>query len=546
MRIVRLFALALLPLLAPPAARATSYVPVSDAALVDQAALIAVVQVQDSGPGAQGERPSTSYRVRVEKTLKGTMASGFEIRVRVPGGADSNGLGLRIWGAPSFARGERALLFLSPRLDGSYDILHLMLGAFHEVRAGGGRRFAVRHLAEARPVALPGEPLPQEPLRDFERFASWVGSRARDLRARADYQVAPAEASGLRQIADGFTLSKAGDGIELRWFFDLGTVPYAEWFAHQDGQQGLAGGGFAEFQAALAAWTNNPSTSISYLYGGTTTDTTGLTSYDTVNTILFNDPNGEVSPYVCGSGGVLALGAPWYEEATTSYQGKPYHRIVNADIVTNNGIACFFSASPNASKAAEEIFGHELGHTLGLGSSSVPQALMNPAVHDDGRGAALHNDDRAGAAALYSAPPLTYDYPQDFFAIAPCRLVDTRNASGPFGGPTLQAGFQRTFSVPNGACGVSSAAVAISVNITVVNPTGNGYFRVFPPERQEPNTSTLNFSQGQTRANNAILPLSLNLFHGFTVAPFMDGGTADLVIDVNGFFADCTPATCGV
>jgi len=76
-----------------------------------------------------------------------------------------------------------------------------------------------------------------------------------------------------------------------------------------------------------------------------------------------------VSAFSCASGGVLGIGGPWYENATTPYQGTVYHRILNADIVVNNGLSCFFLASPNASAVAAELFAHELGHTLGIGGS---------------------------------------------------------------------------------------------------------------------------------------------------------------------------------
>jgi hypothetical protein len=96
MRIARLGALALLPLLAASSLSATSYVPVTDEALVDQAPLIAVVEVQGSNPGEEGSRPFTGYRVRVERVLKGAMAAGLVITVRVPGGVRSDGMALRI------------------------------------------------------------------------------------------------------------------------------------------------------------------------------------------------------------------------------------------------------------------------------------------------------------------------------------------------------------------------------------------------------------------------------------------------------------------
>ncbi len=485
----------------------------TDEALVDQAPVIAVVEVQGSVFGQDGARPFTGYRVRVEKVLKGAMASGFRITVRVPGGARADGVALRIWGAPRFGQGERALLFLSPRMDGTYEILHLMLGAFHEVRG-----LAVRDLSEARAIGRQ-----REPVRDFDRFVGWIAARARGLRGRADYEV---NDPGLDQVTADFTLFEDSDGYNMRWFsFD--AAQSVAWRAHQTGQVGLAGGGYAEFQTALAAWNNDPGTNISYTYAGTTTDTSGFTQYDTVNAMLFNDPNGEVSAFSCANGGVLAIGGPWYENATTPYLGTPFHRIMNADVVVNDGLTCFFQSSPNASKAAEEFFAHELGHTLGIDHSAVNEALMRSFIHNDGRGAALHADDRAAAGNLYPAPPS----PTDFFTLTPCRVLDTRNPNGAYGGPVLQAGQFRTF-VAAGRCGIPATAVALSLNVTAVSPTGSGFITLFPADRLQPPIGTVSFSSGQTRGNNTLLLLSA-AERAFLAFP---STTVHLVVDVNGYF----------
>jgi hypothetical protein len=534
MKTLGLAALPLLFLLAALPASATSYVPMTDEALVDQAPVIAVVEIQGSGSGQEGLRPFTAYPARIQKVLKGALAPGLIVTVRVPGGVRADGRALRIWGAPRFTPGERALLFLFPRLDGTYSIANLMLGAFHEVRAGG-QSLAVRRLSEARAVVRPGEPQPAEPLRDFDRFVRWIADRARGLRAPADYRVAATP--GLRQITEDFSLFEdPDDGFNLRWFEfdDDASVP---WYAHQDGQLGVTGGGFTELQTALAAWNDDPDTNIAYTYAGTTTVDNGLLDYDEVNAILFNDPNNELPWFNCASGGVLAYGGPWYFSELIPYRGNSYHPIANADIVTSGGIDCFFQNSPNGSKAAEELFAHELGHTLGVNHSAVNEALMRPYIHDDGRGAALHADDRAAVAVLYSLPPP----PTDFFTLAPCRLLDTRDPDGDYGGPALQAGQSRTFAVA-GRCGIPSTAIALSINVTAVAPSGNGNLVLFPADQLQPNASTLNVSAGPTRANNTFLLLSSTLERAFTVVPALSAnGTVHLLVDVNGYFEPDSP-----
>jgi hypothetical protein len=119
------------------------------------------------------------------------------------------------------------------------------------------------------------------------------------------------------------------------------------------------------------------------------------------------------------------------------------------------------------------------------------------------------------------------------FTVAPCRLIDTRDAQGPYGGPPLAAGADRTFTVA-GECGVSPTAQAVAVNIAVTSPSAAGNLRLYPADAALPTTSSLNYSPGQTRSNNAIVPLSD--VGALKVRCAQASGTAHLILDVTGYF----------
>ena len=409
---------ALLALCAAGAAQpllATSYVMIADTALADQATVVVDARVVAAEPAADFDRaPATDYRIEVDRVLKGA-APGVAI-VRVPGGFDpATGVGLKVYGAPEFAPDERALLFLRPAGDGTYRVLHLMLGVFHQ-RALGGRNVALRDLSDAHEVKLHGSwnaPMGLgsgagnggDDLRDFDAFAAWVEERAEGGPASRGYVLGKAPAQ-LESADKGYTFLTPNDGVPIRWFgFESGrTIP---WRVHAGGQPGLGEGAtVAAFQTALATWNDDARSDVRYAFAGTTGAGGGLASSDDVNTILFDDPyrndprEAVEGTFDCGSGGVIAMGGPFFYSGYRTYQGKRYHEAAEADIVTNDGTACFFQSNP---RVAEEVFAHELGHTLGLGHSTNRDALMYANAHDDGRGARLTDDDRAAVAVLYPA-----------------------------------------------------------------------------------------------------------------------------------------------
>jgi hypothetical protein len=116
-----------------------------------------------------------------------------------------------------------------------------------------------------------------------------------------------------------------------------------------------------------------------------------------------------------------------------------------------------------------------------------------------------------GGGMLFLSMPSLADGPFQFFTLTPCRLADTRNATGPSGGPILSDQAARQFPV-QGLCGVPATPVV----------------------------SSLNFAAGELAlGNGAIVPLadqSLESLDLSVYARVLGPGTVHMVLDVTGYF----------
>lgn len=126
-----------------------------------------------------------------------------------------------------------------------------------------------------------------------------------------------------------------------------------------------------------------------------------------------------------------------------------------------------------------------------------------------------------------------------FYPMAPCRLVDTRLAAGPLGGPSLVGNATRNFPLLTSSCNIPATARAYSLNYTAVPQGPLGFLTTWPAGQTQPLVSTLNAPTGAVTANAAIVPAGTN----GDISVFVTQAS-NLVIDVNGYFAP--PGTGGL
>ncbi len=132
-------------------------------------------------------------------------------------------------------------------------------------------------------------------------------------------------------------------------------------------------------------------------------------------------------------------------------------------------------------------------------------------------------------------PNPTVADPGGFVALSPTRYVDTRY--------TLPVAAMGTLDLLiAGRNGIPSDASAVSVNITVTQPTAPGYIAAYPTG-SVPNSSTLNFVAGQTVPNAAIVRIGTG---GSITLKNASVGTTHIIVDVTGYYRIATSQMAGV
>ena len=341
----------------------------------------------------------TRYTLRIEEVLKGDRRAGDHLVVTEMGGQ----LGEAIYyvpGSPEYVPGQRYLVFTDANRDLDPITWGMSLGQFAFVDSRD-RSFAVRSEVFGFDGNLESF---SERTRDAALFVEYIrGIVAQRIDPTPRYFVddAPsraAEANGVKwepesQYTRTSYLMQAG-GKGFRWQNPAPTFTTAG--------TPVGANGIAAVDLAIGQW-NGTASSIDVKRGGHDDTIVGPALCNTCdnnrNTIIFNDPAGEIPAGVAGTGGVFA-------DAQYSFGGETFYRVNEADLVMQDGAA--------AQNCYNTVMTHEMGHCLGFRHSNQPpsptdhssnDAIMRSSVVCSWNGV-LKQYDQAAAATVYGSGPV--------------------------------------------------------------------------------------------------------------------------------------------
>lgn len=187
----------------------------------------------------------------------------------------------------------------------------------------------------------------------------------------------------------GFELINAqGGGVESTFEWSPSKFPI-KYFIHSAGTNDIGGTNERnQLKLALNRW--NPVTPLKFQFAGVTSTVSGG---DLINGIIFDKQN-----FDAGSSTLAFCEAFFFtSDAKTRIEG---------DIHFNNRDFKWTMGASNPNNDVYKILPvavHELGHSVGLGHSAIPEATMFFAAQAGDIGETLHIDDTSGAKFLYNA-----------------------------------------------------------------------------------------------------------------------------------------------
>jgi hypothetical protein len=219
---------------------------------------------------------------------------------------------------------------------------------------------------------------------------------------------------------------------------------------------------------------------------------------------------------VLGRGGVPSLGV------------KAVFLNVTVDGATDGS---FLSVYPSGSPRPD-------ASNLNFGANQTRPNLVGVPVGPDGR--VVFYNDQGSVDVIVDVSGYVGDSTIDaglFRPVNPVRALDTRLGYGggycqPVSCPTLTPATTMRARVAGRGDVPRAGVAAVAINVTATNTSAASFLTVFPADRPAPNSSSLNWLAGQTVANRVIVPVAAD----GTVSLYNNQGTADIVIDVTGWF----------
>jgi hypothetical protein len=356
------------------AASATVFLPASDRQLVDRSESVVVATVRDEASRVRTDGyVVTDYRLDVEQTLKGTAAGTITIS-EIGGTAGSRFT--FISDSAAYAPGERVMVFLRKRGDGTYFTTSMAMGKFTFTRNGRGETVVTREVSELR----------DDPARMAEGFARFVRGTTTEAYTTKLTPIASAFHPSPTAAASFYTLigcgtpgcfpvrvagGESGGGLSFRSTGSLAGV---------DGPGGIAN--------AAASWTTDPDSGIVLSYAGT------------FSSAAPDPDDGQNGVYLSYSGpdtGVCdgALACTFGAGATThSYKSETFIGITDADIIVRPGIGATQYAA---------VITHEIGHAVGLRHADTAAIMSSPI--NTAFGFNLQSWDREAISFVYGNGP---------------------------------------------------------------------------------------------------------------------------------------------
>ena len=129
-----------------------------------------------------------------------------------------------------------------------------------------------------------------------------------------------------------------------------------------------------------------------------------------------------------------------------------------------------------------------------------------------------------GFVGAIDLPEVPQEEPGPFTGIRPERVLDTRNTPGAALGPDSIRTIELASLVP-------ATATGVAINVTLAAASEPTYLAAFPTGSQS-TTSILNGVPGQVATNGLVVGLGTNR----SIDIYNRGGTADVIVDVQGWF----------